>query len=202
MSTNFFNQIEQLDIQGNLQLNIVKAEQGRFIVSILLHNEQCGDNARKLIPPLNLRGTAEELDAGFFQQILTPLQTASGLMINMEAFLKQLEEVKKESTMSRNKNTKESKNVNSKEKKFLEAIKKADDLELQGKFRQAWSAIPEPSLYPFKAKELLKRRASLSAKFEPDLFGSSEEETNLEALYPSYHVDDMEEAIENEEEIY
>lgn len=202
MNTNFFNQIEQLDIQGNLQLNIIKTEQGRFIVSILLHNEQCGNNARKLIPPLNLRGTAEELDAGFFPQIATPLQTASGLMVNMEAFMKQLEKAKKESTRSRDKNTKESKNVDSREKKFLEAMRKADDLELQGKFRQAWSAIPEPSLYPDKAEDLLKRRASLSSKFEPDLFGSSEEETNPEALYPNYHADDMEEEMESEEDIY
>ena len=94
MNANFFNQITQLNFTGNLQLTIAKGVENNLIVSIILLNEQCGDNAKQLIPPLNLRGTAEELDEGFFQQITTPLQTASGLMVNMEAFMKQLEEAK------------------------------------------------------------------------------------------------------------
>lgn len=42
----------------------------------MLNNEQCGDEARKLIPPHNLRGSAEELDNGFFERIITPIETA------------------------------------------------------------------------------------------------------------------------------
>lgn len=52
-----------------------------------LNNEQCGDDARKLIPPLNLRGTTDELDNGFFERITTPMQIASGLMVDMEGFI-------------------------------------------------------------------------------------------------------------------
>lgn len=199
MNTNFFNQITQLDFTGKIQLTIAKGVASNLIVSLMVQNEQCGDNAKTLIPPLNLRGTAEELDQGFFEQITMPLQTASGLIVNMEAFMEQLKEVEKKSMMSKEKNRKESKSV---DKKFLEAMRKSAELELQGRFRQAWSAVPEPSLYPDKAEELLKRRASLSAKFEPDLFGNSEEESNPEALYPNYHADDMEEEMEHPEEIY
>ena len=54
-----------------------------------------------MIPPLTLRGTAEELDNGFFETVPTPLQTASGLMDNMEIFMKQLEEAKKKSAMEK-----------------------------------------------------------------------------------------------------
>lgn len=107
--TNFFNQIAQMGITGDLQLTISMGIENTLIVSIMLQNEQCEDNAKQLIPPLNLRGTAEELDEGFFQQITTPLQTASGLMVNMEAFMKQLEEAKKQLAMEKEKGEKEKK---------------------------------------------------------------------------------------------
>ena len=52
MNTNFFNQIQALDFTGVLQLNISKGAENNLIVSVLLNNEQCGDNAKNLIPPL------------------------------------------------------------------------------------------------------------------------------------------------------
>lgn len=66
MQTNFFRQLANLNLTGDLQITLRPAVEHRFVLSVLLHNEQCGDNARKLMPPLNLRGTAEELDNGFF----------------------------------------------------------------------------------------------------------------------------------------
>jgi PRTRC genetic system protein E len=107
MQTNFFRHIAKMDLTGDLQITLRPTTENCFVLSILLSNEQCGDEARKLIPPLNLRGTAEELDNGFFEQITTPLQTASGLMVDMEAFMKQLEEVKKKSAMEKEKTDKE-----------------------------------------------------------------------------------------------
>ncbi|MFH6972638.1 PRTRC system protein E [Flavobacterium petrolei] len=165
MNANFFNQIAQMDITGDLQLNISKGIENNLIVSIMLQNEQCGDNAKQLIPPLNLRGTAEELDEGFFQQITTPLQTASGLMVNMEAFMKQLEEAKKQSAMEKEKGEKEKKEQEAKDKKFKEGMAKADELEKEGKFRDAWMKVPEITDYPEKADEIRKRKSELSDKF-------------------------------------
>lgn len=66
MNTNFFNQIAQLNFTGNLQLTIAKGTENKIIVSIMLQNDGCADTAKNIIPPLNLRGTAEELDNGFF----------------------------------------------------------------------------------------------------------------------------------------
>ena len=165
MNTNFFNQIAQMGITGDLQLTISKGIENNLIVSIILQNEQCGDNAKQLIPPLNLRGTAEELDEGFFQQITTPLQTASGLMVNMEAFMKQLEEAKKQSAMEKEKGEKEKKEQEAKDKKFKEGMAKADELEKEGKFRDAWMKVPEITDYPEKADEIRKRKSELSNQF-------------------------------------
>jgi PRTRC genetic system protein E len=165
MNTNFFNQIAQMDIQGDLHLTIAKGAENNLIVSVILQNEHCGDNAKQLIPPLNLRGTAEELDEGFFQQIATPLQTASGLMVNMEAFMKQLEEAKKQSAMEKEKTEKEKNEQEAKDKKFKDGMTKADELEADGKFREAWMKVPEMTEFPEKADEIRKRKSELSDKF-------------------------------------
>lgn len=155
----------------------------------MLHNEQCGDSARKLIPSLNLKGTAEELDNGFFEQITTPIQAASGLMVNMEAYMKQLEEVKKQSAMEKEKTDKEKKEKEAKEKKYKEAMQKVDELEKEGKFRDAWMKVPEPAEYPEQAEALRKRKSALAAKFAPDLFGA---EATLVTAQPTQTVEQTE----------
>jgi hypothetical protein len=56
-----------------------------------------------------LRLQTFEFDEGFFQQITAPIQKVSGLMVDMEKFLKQLEEVKKQSAMEKEKADKQKK---------------------------------------------------------------------------------------------
>lgn len=170
-TTNFFSSVAALQLTGNLQLTIRKGADNNWIVSVMLNNKQCGDEARKLIPPLNLRGSAEELDSGFFEQITTPIQAASGLMVDMEGFMKQLEEVKKQSAMEKEKADKERKEKEAREKKYREAMQKVDELEKAGKYRDAWMKIPDPSEFSEQAEVIRKRKSALSAKFAPDLFG-------------------------------
>ena len=126
MQTNFFRQLANMNLTGDLQITLRPTTNNSFVLSVLLNNEQCGDEARKLIPPLNLRGTAEELDNGFFESISTPLQTASGLMVDMENFMKQLEEAKKKSAMEKGKSEKEKKEKEAKEKKYNVALQKEE----------------------------------------------------------------------------
>jgi PRTRC genetic system protein E len=175
MNTNFFNQITQLGIVGDLHLTIAKGAENNLIVSVMLQNNGCGDNAKNIIPPLNLRGTAEELDNGFFEQITTPLQSASGLMVDMEAFMKQLEQAKKQSAMEKEKEEKQKKEQETKDKKFKDAMAKAYELEKEGKHREAWMKVPEITEFPEKADEIRKRKTELSDKFSaPSLFGAEQ----------------------------
>ena len=197
MNANFFNQITQLDFTGNLQLTIAKGAGNNLIVSLMIQNEQCGDNAKQLIPPLNLRGTAEELDEGFFQQITIPIQTASGLMVDMEAFMKQLEEAKKQSAIEKEKADKQKKEQEVKDKKFKDGMTKADELEKEGKFREAWMKVPDITEFPEKADEIRKRKTTLSNKFStPSLFGAMAEEEKTEQpqeeSLPDYPIDKTE----------
>ncbi|WP_144281945.1 PRTRC system protein E [Chryseobacterium echinoideorum] len=173
MNANFFNQIAQLDFTGILQLNIAKGAESNLIVSVILNNEQCGDNAKNLIPPLTFNATPQEFDEGFFEQIKTPVQKVSGLMVDMEKFLKQMEEAKKQSAMEKEKADKEKKEKETKDKKFKDGMAKADELEKDGKFRDAWMKVPDITEFPEKADEIRKRKTELSEKFStPSLFGA------------------------------
>lgn len=202
MNTNFFNQIQQLDFTGVLQLNISKGIESNLIVTVLLNNEQCGDSAKNLIPPLTFNATPQEFDEGFFEQITTPIQKVSGLMVDMEKFQKQLDEAKAQSAIEKAKTEKEKKEKEVKDKKFKDAMAKADELEKEGKFREAWIKVPDLTEFPEKADEIRKRKTALSDKFAtPSLFGAMDEakpeppiEQEITADYP---IDETEEDEKN-----
>ena len=198
MNTNFFNQIQQLDFTGVLQLNISKGIESNLIVTVLLNNEQCGDSAKNGIPPLTFNATPQEFDEGFFEQITTPIQKVSGLMVDMEKFQKQLDEAKAQSAIEKAKTEKEKKEKEVKDKKFKDAMAKADELEKEGKFREAWIKVPDITEFPEKADEIRKRKTSLSDKFAtPSLFGAMEEATpeppKVEEVTADYPIDEADE---------
>lgn len=202
MNTNFFNQIQQLDFTGVLQLNISKGIESNLIVTVLLNNEQCGDSAKNGIPPLTFNATPQEFDEGFFEQITAPIQRVSGLMVDMEKFLKQMEEVKKQSAMEKEKTEKAKKEKEAKDKKYKDSMAKVDELEKEGKHREAWMKVPDITDYPEKADEIRKRKTSLSDKFAtPSLFGAMEETApeppQAEEVTADYPIDETEEE-ENE----
>src|SRR5690606_10689642 len=178
MNTNFFNQIAQLDFTGNLQLTITKGTENNLIVTVLLNNEQCGDSAKNLIPPLTFNATPQEFDEGFFEQITAPSKPISGVMVDMEALMKQMEIVKLQSEAEKQKAEKAKKEKEAKDKKYKDGMAKADELEKEGKFREAWIKVPDIAEFPEKADEIRKRKTSLSDKFAtPSLFGAMEEPT-------------------------
>jgi PRTRC genetic system protein E len=170
MNTNFFSQITELNITGDLHLIIAKGVGENLVVSVFLQNENCGDKAKDLIIPYNLHATAGELDEGFFERIKMPLESASGLMDNMESYLKQMEEAKRQSAMEKEKADKEKKEKEEKEKKYKEALSKAESLENEGKFREAWTALPKASDYPEHVEAIRKKKESYERQFAPSLF--------------------------------
>ena len=199
MNTNFFNQIQQLDFTGVLQLNISKGVESNLIVTVLLNNEQCGDSAKNGIPPLTFNATPQEFDEGFFEQIKAPIKTVSGLMVDMEAFMKQMEVVKMQSAMEKEKTEKAKKEKEAKDKKFKDGMAKADELEKEGKFREAWMKVPDIAEFPEKADEIRKRKSTLSDKFgTPSLFGAMEVATpeppqQTEEATADYPIDETDE---------
>lgn len=167
---NFFQNLIALQVKGEWKITINQHDEGKLIVSVLLDNKQCGDEARKLIPPLILKGTAAELDEGFFNAISAPVQTTAQLFSNMEAYLKAQDEAKKQSAMEKDRETKAEKEKGEKQKKFESSMKRVDELEAEGKFKEAWMKVPEISEYPEQEALLRKRKEDLSAQFAPSLF--------------------------------
>lgn len=174
MEANFFRQIADLNLTGNLQITIAQGADGKQVVSVLLINEECGDGARKRIAPLNIRATPEELDSGFFETITTPMQTVSGLMVDMESFMKQVEVAKKNAGGSKPSPAKSK--TETKASKYDAIMAKVNALDKAGKPRDAWMALPDMQEFPDHADDIRKRRSELSAQFAPDLFADPQPE--------------------------
>ncbi|KFF11481.1 PRTRC system protein E [Flavobacterium hydatis] len=167
---NFFQSLIALQVAGDWKINIVKETADRLIVSVLFFNDAIGDEARKKVPPILLKGTAEELDAGFFEAIAEPVKDTAQLFANMEQFLKESAQAKISSQMEKDNILKMGKEKTEMQKKYEEAMKKADELEALGKFKEAWMKVPQANLYPEHKDIIHKRKAELSDKFPIDLF--------------------------------
>lgn len=165
----FFKQIAGLEIEGTLNLTI-KKDTETIVVSVFLDNQACGDKAKNLIPPLTLRGTAEELDEQFFATIVQPIENTSKLMVNMETYLKAQEIAKKQSAMEKEQAEKEKKEKEKREKKYKELMDKVEELAEQGKPRDAWIKLPSVEEYPEYTEKIKKRRNELASLIQPDLF--------------------------------
>jgi len=172
METNFFHQVAALQLQGDLNITIKQVAENSLLVSVLLNNSNCKDAAAKTIPPIILKGTAYELDEGFFAGIAAPVQVSSQLIVNMEAYAKAQEKAQKDSKSEKDRTNKAVSQKNDKETKLEAALKVAEELEKQGKYKEAWIKVPEPSDYPEHAEMLRNRREELTAHFAPSLFNS------------------------------
>jgi len=185
MKTNFFQNIADLNVPGNWKIAIHADEKGQFTVSALFNTENNGDNAYKVVPPMVLKGTAQEMDEGFFDTIEQPVQQTAGLFHNMEAYLKGLEEAKKLSKMEQDKKTQELKNKQQKKaksneegievsepneskedrkKRYDEAMKQIAELNDRCKYEEAIALLPTIEDYPEKQKELENKLADLTRK--------------------------------------
>jgi len=186
MKTNFFRNIADLNVPGNWKFTITTDDKGLLTVSALFNALQNGDSASKLVPPMLLRGTADELDGGFFDTIEKPVQEAAGLFHNMDTYMKGLEEAKKQSKMEQDKKTQENKGkalakasepkdgievsaepkVSKEEKRKIydEAMKKIGELNDSCKYEEALQILPSVEDYPEKKAELEKKKAELERK--------------------------------------
>ena len=57
-----------------------------------------------------------------------------------------------------------------KEKKYKDAFQKAEELEKEGKFKEAWSALPKTSEYPDFADNIRKKQDEYERHFASSLF--------------------------------
>lgn len=164
MTTNFFSRFEELGLNGDFQL-IISVRPGVLRANIVPLCEKKGTEA-PAIQSLNLRdATAAELDAGFFAAITRPMQMATGLLTNLEAFEKA---AKKACTPKTNTTSPAKSTATAVPTKYAEALRKSESLEQKGQIGQAIAAMPDPKLFPGQAQAIAVRLAALR-QLRPDL---------------------------------
>lgn len=161
METTFFSQVAMLNLTGNIRLTIQPQEEGQMIVSLLLSNKDVKDAAVAKIPPLVLKGSATELDAGFFEAVTQPVQRTNQLLCNLVAHEKAMEKAGKENRIQKDKENELRKDKEAKQKKFDEQMKKVVELEKQKKIGQALGALPKLADFPAFAEEIQKKSNEL-----------------------------------------
>lgn len=185
MKTNFFEQVAGLQINGNLLLNIHHDETGVITVSAVLKKGNITATAGNSLPPMLFKGTATELDEGFFEQLAQPVKLTVGLISNLETYQKELEKVKKNAKTDKSKTDKPAANetddddreeeennlftpvADDKEAKaekkrlFDEAMDRVKELAKQMKYTEALAQLPDPAEYPDKAELLASKRQEI-----------------------------------------
>ncbi|MGF7036892.1 hypothetical protein [Mucilaginibacter lappiensis] len=184
MTTNFFQNIASLNLAGTWNIVITTDEAGNLTVSELF-NATCGDKAVKTIIPYTLKGTAEELDNGWFDMITAPVAKSAGLQSNLEAHLKSIEAAKLASKMEQDRKNKEKTQATAtttakktdgvelpepkvskedKKKAYDDTMLQIDELIKKLKFSDALAILPVIEDYPNKENELKKKTEFLKTQ--------------------------------------
>lgn len=184
MKTNFFENIANLNAPGIWKLSIHNEANGHFVVSALYSPLQSTEPALKTIAPLIFKGTASEMDQGFFESIGQPVQATAGLYNNIEAYNRSLDNAKKKLSQGNKSQPAKAKSegadahaddievaepkisAEDKKKAYTDAIHKVVELNDACKYAEALEVLPPASDYPEKAEELNRRKADLTRKKE------------------------------------
>jgi PRTRC genetic system protein E len=164
METNFFQMVYELTESVYWQMRISRAEGNTMIVSILPVNDKLNDEATRLMQPMILKGTPEELNKEFFAAIQKPMTDMSNLFSNMDSFLKSMEEVKRQSKMEQEKRDKEKKEKEERKKKYDAQMQKVTELISKEKWGEAIGAMPNAKDFPEQSEEIQKKLKELHEK--------------------------------------
>lgn len=165
MKTNFFQQIEQLNVCSEMHFVIKKSENG-FSVGILIKRLGLQDQASKLVPAMTLKGTAQELDEQFFNTISNPAKKTDEFFSNLANYETRLEEVSNKTKMEQNNQTKEGREKEARKKKYDEQMKKVSELEGKEKVGEAIAAMPKAEQFPEQIEEIKTKLEELNNKLK------------------------------------
>lgn len=162
----FFQSIHQMIAAGtDLSINIKKVD-NKLTVAVMPKRANLKDEAQQLMVPLILSGQPEELDAGFLQAIITPVQKAQGILTNLEVFEKQAEQAASKSKAAKVTEEKESKEVREKREKMEKLLKKAEEATTANRHSEAmmWLKQAKVLATPDKQKEIDVQMAAVQKK--------------------------------------
>jgi len=174
METNFFKYLTAINPAPDVEwvLAVKQIASGNIVVSVLYKDGACGDKAAKVIPPLVFSASPEKIDDCFFTDITTAMGTTIEILSSMAQYQKQQEKAKQSAQGEKSKSNKADKPKAEVLDKYAAAMLKADELEAQGKFRDAWMKVPSAQEFPEHAEDIRTRKAALSAQFDNGLFST------------------------------
>lgn len=194
-----FQELNNLILDGQ-SLNIVITKKVDYlIVSVLPQTSNLKDEAKNKIAPLVLSGDPHDLDNEFISSISEPLQKASGVLLNMETFEKQLSESQKSSKAAEQANKAEKE----KKEKISKLITKAQGLEKDGKKKEALTEYEKALAIDENNTKIKQKLTQLKSELsQGDIFAIGQEESPVEEIDFSEEtsVDINEEEDENETE--
>jgi len=165
-TTNFFHHLLCLGENALWHITI-QIDNGYFIISTLL-----SQTAAEPRPTILFKGTAEELDLGFFCALSAPIQETKALFTNESAYRAALGQAR-QTTLEKNEKAKiktaavpavQPDNREEKRKKYDQAIKSITDLSSQWLYKEALELLPSIEEYPEKSADLEKLRKDLGWK--------------------------------------
>lgn len=151
------------------------------MVSALYNPQETTDPAAKTIAPLIFKGTAVEMDEGFFEAIVQPVQQMAGLYSSIAAYSKSIAAAQKKVAQNGKSQAPKAKaegleneeaievgepkiSAEEKRKNYTEALRKVVELNDACKYEEALNLLPSVTDFPEKKEELEKRRADLERK--------------------------------------
>ena len=148
------------------------------LVVSLLYVSQVQDEASKVIKPLLLKGTPEELNEGFFKHITNPLSSSAGLCRNIAEHEKSIEKAKEESVIAKAEKEK-TKKIRDKSIKELEKAQKYFDSKDYDKSKFLCQQILKLDPNFSKASQLILECAD---NLTPDMFSQASTEAPKEPI--------------------
>lgn len=143
----FFTAINQMMTEGVDLTLVIRKANGQLAVSVLPKSNGLKDEAQNHIILLTLKGLPQELDAGFLQAVVRPVQKATGLITNMAQFEVQAEKAAAESKSAKEQKSKETKEEREKREKYEKYFKKAGELIAAGNHKEAVIALGQARPY-------------------------------------------------------
>ena len=139
----FFNELSQMMTAGAVVSLTVHSQNGKMTVSVFPKVKGLKDDAQKYLQPIVLTGSAEELDAGFFDAVREPVQKATGLLSGMKRFEESLSRVESEKKEVQEQKRHADKRLQERKVKFDKLIARADIQENEENYEDALKSLCE-----------------------------------------------------------
>ena len=183
-------------------LSITITKKGdNLITSILPKKADLSDTGKDHLSPLVISGTPEELEDGFIDAVITPIQQAAGILTNMREFEKGIEAAEANSKAAKKEKERKEKEEKERKDKYKEFTEKANAAEKAGNIAEAIKALQEADKYASGNHSAISGRIQrLQSRLNTGtLFGGEALPPEEEVHYGEDESDDNEYSEEEEE---